>query len=92
VLDVAAVMKRYGLRDRRAARRLMDDAGAFLVAGRIVVREDRLAAREEEQMRARRGPERPPDTPPTPRRARRSAAGARAPLAPGWWRESREGV
>jgi hypothetical protein len=69
VLDVAEVMARYGLRDRRAARRLMDAAGGFLVAGRLVVRADDLAAWERARAADRRGPA---DVPKTAREAVRA--------------------
>lgn len=54
VLNVADVMARYGLRDRRAARRLMDEAGAFVVGGRLVLRREDLVAHEEALRAARR--------------------------------------
>lgn len=93
VLGVPEVMTRYGLRDRRAARRLMDAAGGFLVAGRLVVRVDDLAAWERAQAAARRLPVRAAEAPGNGRRRRRRTAGTstgpRAPLAPGWWRDDR---
>jgi hypothetical protein len=52
-LDVADVLDRYGLRDPRAARRLMDEAGAFVVGRRLLVRPDDLE-RHEEELRAQR--------------------------------------
>ncbi len=92
ILDVPAVLARYALRDRRSARRLMDDAGAFSVAGRLVVREDDLEAWERRAQDARRAPQRAQDAPPAPRRARRSSAAARARLeTPDWWRDEGEG-
>jgi hypothetical protein len=36
-LDVAAVRTRYGLADDRSARKVMHEAGAFLVGGRLFV-------------------------------------------------------
>lgn len=85
LLGVAEVMARYGLRDRRAARAVMDAAGAFLVGRRLFVDVGDLLAYEERQRAARRAG-RAPDTPstrtPPPRPPR-----ARAPLEPGWWRE-----
>ena len=47
VLDAAAVMARYGLRDRRSARRVMDAAGAFVIGGRLLVRAHDLTQHEE---------------------------------------------
>jgi len=91
VLDVVDVMARYGLRDRRAARRLMDGAGAFMVGGRLVVRREDLLAYEE-ALRDARHPGRRVDVtdpPPHPARRRTRAGGSRSPepLRPGWWRE-----
>ncbi len=85
---MAAVMQRYRIRDRRAARRLMDDAGGFLVAGRLVVRWDDLEAFEHRQREAR---SRASDGEGA-RSAARSIAAIRRPsppkkpLTPGWWR------
>jgi hypothetical protein len=88
VLDVAAVMQRYRIRDRRAARRLMDEAGGFLVAGRLVVRWDDLEAYERRQREARSrtsGSDDASSTALSSVRRRRLAQPAK-PLAPGWWR------
>jgi len=80
----------YGLRDPRAARRLMDEAGAFIVGGRLLVREDDLVAHEDRLRHERKAGQTPAGT---TRRAhpRRAAAGPAArraePLPPGWWRE-----
>ena len=38
-LTVGQVLSRYTLRDRRASLRVMDAAGAFKVAGRLLVSE-----------------------------------------------------
>jgi hypothetical protein len=46
LLRVADVRARYGFGDRRSARAVMEQAGASLVAGRLVVRLDRLEAWE----------------------------------------------
>ncbi len=92
VLDVEAVMRRYGLRDRRVARRIMDEAGAFLVGRRLVVRLDDLDAYEHRRKQERAAPMAPP-----PRAREKPCCGGprkparsreRAPLRPGWWRES----
>ena len=91
VLDVVDVMSRYGLRDRRAARRLMDEAGAFMVGGRLVLRREDLLAYEE-ALRAARRPAVPGGEgggPPHPRprpRGRRTGPPTPEPLRPGWWR------
>lgn len=42
-------MARYGVKDRRTARRLMNEAGAFKVGGRLVVREDDLGGWERQR-------------------------------------------
>lgn len=93
VLGVAEVMARYGLRDRRAARRLIDGAGGFLVAGRLVVRADDLAAWERAQAADRKRPADGPVAAQEGLRARRRTHGVatrpRAPLPPGWWRDDR---
>ena len=80
VLTVTDVMARYRLRDRRAARRVMDSAGAFRIGAGLFVRFADLLAFEERQRAARRQgaalpqPAQPPGT-------------ARRPLPPGWWRD-----
>lgn len=81
---VEDVLERYRLRDRRAARRIMDEAGAFAVAGKLFVRFDDLLAFERDMKRARE----PSVAEPTVRRHRRArqAVARVEPLAPGWWR------
>jgi hypothetical protein len=91
IIGVEVVMRRYGLRDRRSARRLMDNAGAFFVCGRLVIRRDDLLAHEE-ALRAARRPEgaeaqSPQSVDPTARRRTRLASPGSAPLRPGWWRD-----
>jgi hypothetical protein len=87
VLDVADVMARYGLRDRRAARRLMDAAGGFIVGGRLVVRVGDLLQYEEALREERRAVRTEPAPAPHPPRRRGVAmAPPRDPLRPGWWR------
>lgn len=46
LLSVGDVQRRYGMRDPRAARRLMYRAGGFNVARRLVIRADVLDAWE----------------------------------------------
>lgn len=46
LLTVGQVVSGYKLRDRRASRRVMDAAGAFKVAGRLLVSEADLEAWE----------------------------------------------
>ena len=72
-------MTRYRLRDRRAARRVMDAAGGFKVGAGLFVRLSDLLDFEERQRRDRRGAGHS-----TPAIARRRVA--RRPLEPGWWR------
>ncbi len=93
ILGVDDVMRRYGLRDRRSARRLMDEAGAFMIAGRLVIRRDHLLAHEE-ALRVARGAVAgaPPPAPgPSRRAARRVPARPSEPLRPGWWRQGSGG-
>ena len=95
IIGVEVVMRRYGLRDRRSARRLMDDAGAFFVCGRLVIRREDLLAHEE-ALRAARRPEGPDSeglrsANPAPRRSSRQTSAGSAPLRPGWWRDAPDG-
>lgn len=83
ILDVAAVMRRYGLRDRRAVRRLMDEVGAFKVASNLYVRADDLLAHEDALREARKARTHPGP----PRRTTRASPGVREPLPRDWWRE-----
>lgn len=89
LLGVEDVMARYQLRDRRSARRVMDEAGAFLVGGRLLVRSDELLAHEERLRRERHGAAQVVPRTASVRRggarepARRHASGA---LPEGWWR------
>lgn len=95
LLGVDAVLQRYGLRDRAAARNLMRKAGGFVAAGRLVVRVDDLDAFERTQAAAARRAAAPP-----PRGARRTrgphrsqrARARAAKLEPGWWREAQDEV
>lgn len=87
LLGVPAVAARYGLKDRPAARKLMRQAGAFLAAGRLVVREDDLDAYERTQAAAARSA-----VTPAPRAAGRTHRAHRArqtptDLKPDWWRD-----
>jgi hypothetical protein len=92
VLGVLQVMARYGLRDPRSARRVMDEAGAFIIGGRLLVRRDDLLGHEE-TLRVARRPGALPEGGGTaePSRgnrkgARRRRSAPREPLRPGWWR------
>lgn len=89
VLDVPAVCARYGLRDPRAARAVMREAGAFTVARRLLVHRAVLEAWELERARG------DVDTGETGSSARRRGGGPRhAPsrLAPDFWKAGREGA
>lgn len=84
LLGVEQVMSRYGLRDRRVARRVMDEAGAFMVGRRLVVRLDDLDAYERRLRTARQGGDSaPPQASGHRRRPRLSIE-----IRPGWWREA----
>jgi hypothetical protein len=73
-LTVGDVQRLYGCAPR-AARRMMDAAGAFIVAGRLVVRREDLVAHEEALRAARRGQVQPAPAPPRrQRRPRRKAS------------------
>ena len=59
VLTVDDVLARYHLKDRRAARRIICDAGGFVIANRAVVRRGDLLAHEDSLRRARKPQEAP---------------------------------
>ena len=87
-LGVEAVMARYGLRDRRAARRVMDAAGAFAVGRRLYVTEADLVAHEERLRAARRAQAKPvAQNVPTTRQRDAGDPASPARLGAGWWRE-----
>jgi hypothetical protein len=48
ILTTTEIMERYRI-SKRAARNLINDAGGFLVGGKLVIREDDLAEWEEAQ-------------------------------------------
>ena len=89
LLGVSEVMERYGFRDRRTARGVMDAAGAFVVARRLYVLEADLVAYEDDLRAARRHGQRSPQTPPSRQSGRRPTASPAIsePLPPGWWRK-----
>lgn len=95
VLTVADVMARYGLKDRRAARRVMDEAGGFKIGAGLYVRAGDLATYEDAMIAARRGPTSPGVPHPQERlKARpggRKTSNVREPLRPGWWRSPADG-
>jgi hypothetical protein len=78
-------MVRYGMRDERTARRMMNEAGAFKVGGRLVVREDDLGAHERRLSSAASVRNRP-SWPPRPAPIRRSGARPSPATGPDWWR------
>lgn len=85
VLSVADVKARYGMKDERTARRLMNEAGAFKVGGRLVVREDDLGAHE----RRLAAPGNPPPqiTKKRSKPPRRTSKRGPSPAdGPDWWR------
>jgi len=82
VLTVDLVMARYHLRDRRSARRLMDEAGSFRIGASLYVRLEDLQAFEDARKAARRSSVKP-DRPPANRSESRASC---QPLAPEWWR------
>jgi len=91
VINVAQVRARYGIRDAAAARKLMRTAGAFVVAGRLVVRVDDLDAFEQSQADAARRLNRA-DTRPHGHRRREPQRQRNVfePLPRGWWRSADE--
>lgn len=96
LLSVVEVMARYRLKDRRAARRLMDEAGAFKVASKLYVRASDLDAHEQALIAARRdsaGREEPMRAVAgkQARPARQKARTVHEPLRPGWWRRQADG-
>ena len=92
MLSVDDILRRYGLRDRRAARKLMDEAGAFSVAGKLLIDPADLEAWEAERKAVRRAQTAPaPQAKARPRPAPRKPREPRKePLAPGWWRRPDE--
>lgn len=86
LLSVADVVKRHGLKDRRAARRLVDEVGALVFAMNLYVRRAELVAYEERQIAARSS-ERVAPSPVGRGREVRSRPTPKRPLEPGWWRE-----
>lgn len=102
LLSVDEVLARYRLRDRRAARRLMDEVGAFKVATKLYVREDALGEYEDALAAARKSTGSPTRDAGRSRvtrragqsdRARKTAASRkeREPLPMDWWREPNDG-
>jgi len=83
VLRVDEVMARYGMRDERTARRLMNQAGAFKVGGRLVIREDDLGAYERRLVGPRNAA---PRAAPRPARIRRPGSTPSPADGPDWWR------
>jgi hypothetical protein len=89
ILRVEDVMVRYGMRDQRTARRLMNEAGAFKVGGRLLVREDDLGAHERRLASPASAPKRP-DASRRPRPVGRSRARPSPATGPDWWRADRD--
>ncbi len=89
LLDVDAVMARYALRDRRAARRVMDSAGAFRIAGRLLVSADALAVYERELATQRKAQTRVHQVQDRPK-GRQQGTGHAATLGAEWWKDPDE--
>lgn len=89
LLGVEAVMRRYGIRDRRVARRVMDEAGAFLIGRRLVVRVDDLDTYERGLQQARSGVG---ARDAAGLAAKRVTRGVRQEVRPGWWRDGGGGT
>ena len=86
ILHVADVMERYAIRDERTARKVMNEAGAFKVAGRLIVREDVLDAHERRQA-APASHQRVRDAATGVRRRGLSGGSGASPTdGPDWWR------
>lgn len=87
ILGVNDVMTRYGFRDERTARRLMNDAGAFKAGGRLVIRQDDLDGHER-RLRQQQQPLRAPiPRYSAPTRDGKVARISRSPAqGPDWWR------
>ena len=91
VLGVAAVMARYGYRDRRAARTVMGKVGAFRIGSGIYIYADDLIAYERQQL-AKPAEHSAPPRDPRSRGTRRPSTKSSKPVTvrvPGWWREPR---
>lgn len=84
ILRVDEVMARYGVKDERTARRLMNEAGAFKVGGRLVVREDDLGAWERRRVNVVQAS--PAPTPPLVAVRRQRVPSASPSTGPDWWR------
>ena len=87
ILSVQDIMARYRVRDRRTARRIMDEAGCFTIRGSAYVYADDLASLERE--RRTRAPDARDPASVSPRR-RRKAATSEAPaigLPRHWWQQ-----
>ena len=84
LLTVAEVMARYRLRDRRAARRIIDAAGGFRMGAGLFVRVSDLRELEDRHRHARAATEDPHVAPATPLGSRDPCR--RQPLERGWWR------
>lgn len=89
LLSVSDVMERYGLRDRRAARRLMDEVGALLIATNLYVRRGDLLAYEERLIAARnRVRAEEPSNAGRQRTRSKSRTKESEALEFGWWKEA----
>lgn len=93
LLGVTDVMARYGMRDRRAARAVMDAAGSFKVGSRVFVHAEALVDHEN-ALAAQRRSAAPAnvgvgsESPRRPRRRTRPQARPEGPMQAGWWRQA----
>lgn len=92
LLRVPDVMDRYGFRDRRAARAIMDRAGAFRVGGHVYVHVADLVALEQREKveRLTRAPARPIAT--SRPQKRRESVPDLDQLPTFWWRNASPGA
>ena len=87
IMRVEEVMVRYGIRDARTARRLMNTVGAFKVGGRLVVREDTLGAWEVTETNPAAPRRRGHVAPPGRAQGRQAHQARPSPASgPDWWR------
>jgi hypothetical protein len=88
LLSVTDVMERYRVRDRRTARRIMEDAGCFTIRGNAYVYADDLAAFERSNRHDTLQSGTPPSTPrPRGRRKPGPSAENGFGLTRHWWQQ-----
>lgn len=92
LLTADDVAERYRLGDRRAARRIIDEAGGFKVAGRLLVRLADLEAYEDRLRAKRAGVTTPAPSARTASAPRRKTTRKQPELEAEWWRGSSSAV